>query len=124
MTLSCIVATSREAELVDLMAGLRAKGAAVAVVPDGRSVLDAVKEYGPKLVIIDEGLPDAEPLPLVMEVVMANALTHTAVISSLPDSEFHDKSEGLGVLCALPLSPCRADGEALVRQVERIANLI
>lgn len=123
MTLSCIVATPREAELADLLAGLRAQGAAVAVVPDGKTVLAAVKTSGPQLVVIDEGLPDTEAIPLVMEVVMANALTNTAVITSLPDDEFHDKSEGLGVLCALPPVPGREDGEALAGQAKRIANL-
>lgn len=124
MIFSCVVATPREAELADLVAGLKAQGAAVAVVPDGGAVLDAVRTGGLQLVVIDEGLPDGDPIPLVMEVVMVDALINTAVISSLPDSEFHDKSEGLGVLCALPAAPGRADGEALVQQAKRVANLV
>lgn len=122
MTLSCIVATTRQAELGDLLIGLRAGGAAVAVVPDGKTVLAAARTSAPQLVIIDEGLPDTAPLPLVMDVVMANALVNTAVISSLPDREFHDRSEGLGVLRALPHVPNRADGEDLVRQAKRLTS--
>jgi len=39
---------------------------------------------------------------LVREIISANAMVNTAVVSPLCDADFHDKSEGLGVLCRLP----------------------
>ncbi len=123
MSISCILATSREAELTDLIAGLKGSGSTVTITADGAAALAAVEQSSPNLVIIDEGLPDFKPLPLVVKVIMANALTNTAVITSMDDREFHDKSEGFGVLRALPPIPTQKDGEDLAAQVTRVMNL-
>lgn len=109
--------------MIDLIVGLRDNGMAPVIIEDGASALKSVAQNAPALVVIDEGLPDFEPLPLVMKIIMANALTNTAVISSISDKEFHDKSEGFGVLRNLPVSPSQKDGEELAKQVKRIINL-
>jgi len=123
MPISCILVTQRASEMGDFRKGLGAGGAAVETVPDGETALSVVKRDAPDLVVIDEGLSDFEPLPLVVKVIMANALANTAVITSMADKEFHDKSEGFGVLRALPLTPSEQDGKDLVAQVVRVQNL-
>ena len=124
MAIRCILASPRSAELADFLEGLRAGGATVDTVTDGKAALSAVKEDAPELVVIDEGLPSHEPLALVMEVITANALVNTAVFTTMPDKEFHDKSEGFGVLRGLPLSPSLEDGKELAAQVVRVINLV
>jgi DNA-binding response OmpR family regulator len=107
-----------------LMEGLEAGGVTTTTVANGESALEAVKKDAPELVVIDEGLPDFKPLDLVVKVIMTNALANTAVISSMPDKEFHDKSEGFGVLRALAGSPSREDGEELAAHLVRVLNLV
>ena len=55
--------------------------------------------------IVDSGVTDTDPLDLVREIISANAMVNTAVVSALPDQEFHNTGEGLGILCRLPLEP-------------------
>ena len=50
-------------------------------------------------------LPDTEPLSLVQKLLTVNALVNTAVVSPLSDEEFHEASEGLGILGRLPEEP-------------------
>jgi len=124
MSTSCIVVTPRPDKMSALMEGLEAGGVTTTTVANGESALEAVKKNAPQLVVIDEGLPDFKPLDLVVKVIMTNALANTAVISSMPDKEFHDKSEGFGVLRALVGSPSREDGEELAAHLVRVLNLV
>ncbi|MEF2229729.1 MAG: hypothetical protein V3571_02290 [Pseudodesulfovibrio sp.] len=117
MAIPCIVVTPRAKALEDFLKGLSASGElAVTVAGDGASALEAVKGGGSGLVVVDEGLPDREPLALVIDVLMTNALFNTAMITSMTPDDFEDKSEGYGVLCALPPEPTETDGRKLCSQ--------
>ena len=85
------------------------------------------KLYAPlplSLPIIDIELPDTEPLPLVQELLTVNAMVNTAVVSPLTEEEFHEASEGLGILAHLPLRPGRSDAAELLRKLRQILGLI
>jgi hypothetical protein len=60
---------------------------------------------------------------LVREIISANAMVNTAVVSALSEEDFHDKSEGLGVLCRLPIVPGCNDSEALLQKLRRVLGL-
>jgi DNA-binding response OmpR family regulator len=85
----------------------------------GRSGADS-----PHLVILDAELPDLRPMSFIAELLMANAMINTAVISPLSEEEFHEASEGLGVLARLPLAPDKEDAEELLRKLRKIVGLI
>lgn len=121
MSIRCIVATPRANALAVFLKGLAASGElTVAVVEDGASTLEAIKAADCGLVVVDEGLPDFESLALVVKVLMTNAMFNTAMITSMDAKEFEDKSEGYGVLCALPSEPDEEDGRKLSVQAARI----
>lgn len=86
-------------------------------------VLHAVHSAAPDLVIIDHKLPDAEPLALVSEILLVNAMTNSAVVSPLSEEEFHEASEGLGVLASLPLDPSKDDALQLLDRLRKILGL-
>jgi hypothetical protein len=56
----------------------------------------------------------------VKELLMVNALVNTAVASPLPEEEFHNASEGLGVLAQLPAIPSKNDAADLVQKLRII----
>jgi len=117
MAIPCIVATPRPEALKDFLKGLAASGElAVTVAGDGASALKAVKGGGSGLVVVDEGLPDRKPVALVIDVLMTNALFNTAMITSMTPEEFEEKSEGYGVLRAVPHEPGEKDGRELSEQ--------
>ncbi|MHB9075283.1 MAG: response regulator [Desulfobaccales bacterium] len=76
--------------------------------------LEAARTSDPHLVIIDAELPDAAPLDLVQNLLMVNAMMNTAVVSPLSEEEFHEDSEGLGVLGRLPKEPGESDAADLL----------
>jgi DNA-binding response OmpR family regulator len=89
-------------------------------VDSGAEALRAVRTGAPQLLIVDEELPDMEPLHLVRELLGVNAMVNTAVVSSLPDQEFHEATEGLGILTRLPSQPVKDDAVELLHQLKQL----
>jgi DNA-binding response OmpR family regulator len=93
-------------------------------ISSGAEALSVARTDSPHLVIIDSELPDMGPLSLVPELLMVNAMVNTAVVSPLSDEEFHEASEGLGILGRLPLMPGRSDAAELLRKLRQLLGLI
>ena len=93
-------------------------------VTSGAEALSIVCTKCPHLVIVDSGSPDTDPLDLVREMISVNAMVNTAVLSPLSDAEFHDKSEGLGVLCRLPAEPGANDSKVLLQKLRGVLGLV
>jgi hypothetical protein len=74
-------------------------------------------------VIIDSDLPDIAPLDLVLKLVKVNAMVNTAVVSPLSDEEFHEASEGLGVLGRLPVNPGERDAAGLLGKLKVVLGV-
>ena len=68
----------------------------------GEEALAAQATEKPDLVVADEQLGDMSGLELVGRLVRVNPFVNTAVVSGLSEADFHEASEGLGVL--MPLS--------------------
>jgi CheY-like chemotaxis protein len=92
-------------------------------VTSGAEALSSVRTASPQLVVIDFELPDSEALPLVQELLIVNAMVNTAVVSPLSDEEFHEGSEGLGILAHLPLMPGKSHATELLRKLRQILGL-
>ena len=92
-------------------------------VVSGAEALEAARTAAPDLVIIDADLPDTTPLDLVQKLLMVNAMVNTAVVSPLSDEEFHEASEGLGVLGRLPNEPGRRDAGELLHKLRTVLGV-
>jgi DNA-binding response OmpR family regulator len=90
----------------------------------GSEALSVVRTASPHLAIIDSELPETEALALVQELLRVNAMVNTAVVSPLSDEEFHEASEGLGILAHLALLPGKSDAEELLRKLRQVLGLI
>ena len=89
-------------------------------VTSGAEALSIVRTKCPHLVIVDPGPADSEPLDLVREMISVNAMVNTAVVSPLSKADFHDKSEGLGVLCRLPFEPGKKESRELLQKLRAV----
>jgi len=89
----------------------------------GAEALDAARTSAPHLVIIDTGLADYEPLELVQKLLMVNAMVNTVVVSPLSEAEFHEASEGLGILGRLPNNPGMSDASELLRKLRTVLGV-
>jgi DNA-binding NarL/FixJ family response regulator len=89
----------------------------------GAEALEVARTAAPHLVIIDADLPDVTPLNLVQKLLKVNAMVNTAVVSPLSDEEFHEASEGLGILGRLPNDPGRSDAGEMLHKLRMVLGV-
>jgi len=89
----------------------------------GGSALQRAAEEAPDLVIVDDRLDDMTALNLVRDLLKINAFINTAAISPLSSEEFHEKSEGLGVMVHLAPEFSQAEIEELLRRIRGMPPL-
>jgi DNA-binding NarL/FixJ family response regulator len=76
------------------------------------------------LVIVDEQLGDMDGIVFVKQLVKINPLINTAIVSARTPEEFHEATEGLGVLMQLPREPGQKDAETLLAILLKIGILL
>lgn len=86
--------------------------------------LQVVKEIGLDLVIVAEQLDTMNGIEFINTLVNINPLIHTALVSSLDAEDFHEQTEGLGVLMQLPPEAEKKAAEELLEKVEKIESLM
>ncbi len=69
---------------------------------------------GIDLIIIDEKVDGQPGLDIAKDMIRVNAMANLALVSGLAPEEFHEASEGLGILAQLPLNPDEKDAELLL----------
>ena len=89
----------------------------------GGMALDMVTNTPVDLVLADEDLGDMSGLKLAFKVISINPMINCAVASGLSHEDFHEASEGLGLLAQLPLQPGEEQADELVQLLKKIKNL-
>ena len=86
----------------------------------GVSALRSAARLSPRLVVIDEEIGDMAPLDLVVGLLELDATIATAVLSKMPPEEFHEASEGLGVMAQLPPQAGREHVAQLLQKLKAV----
>lgn len=119
--LQIVLATTRPKALQAFAAALSTDPKVqLETVVSGAAALEAVRASAPQLVIIDTDLPDTAAFDLIQKLLMVNAMVNTAVVSPLSEEEFHEASEGLGVLGRVPEEPGRNDAADLLDKLRTV----
>ncbi len=92
-------------------------------VDSGAAALDRLMETPVELVVIDEALPDMSGRDLAQQVAVRCPLSGVALVSGMPPEEFHEATEGLGVLAQLPSNPGREDARHLLNKLSHILQM-
>ena len=90
----------------------------------GVAGLSLIKSKQIDLVIVDEQIGDMRGIAFVKQLVKINPLSNTAIVSALTAEEFHEATEGLGVLMQLPIEPRDKDAGKLLATLEKIGVLL
>ncbi|MHB8066732.1 MAG: response regulator [Desulfobaccales bacterium] len=115
-----VLATARPEALLSFAAALAADPEVhLMQVASRTEALEAGRTFSPHLMVIDY-LPDSEPLSLVQKLLTVNVLMNTAVVSPLADEEFHEASEGLGILGRLPAVPGIVEAADLLQKLRQV----
>jgi DNA-binding NtrC family response regulator len=75
--------------------------------------LDAARRKKIVLAIVDDRIAETAGLDLIKRLIEIDAFMHTAVLSDAGEEDFHNRSEGLGVLARLALMPDQKDARRL-----------
>ena len=89
----------------------------------GGKALDKVSNSPVDLVVTDEKLGDMTGLEMALKLLSINPMVNCAAISSLSHEDFHEASEGLGILAQLPPQPGEKETEELLQQLRELKNL-
>lgn len=76
------------------------------------------------LVIVDEQLEDMSGIEFVRRLITVNPLANTAIVGALTEENFHEATEGMGVLMQLPRQPTEQDAETLLALLAKISGLM
>ena len=96
----------------------------VTVARTGTQALNNISYRTFHLVVIAKKLEDISGLELAEKIVKINPMINCATASDLTPEDFHEASEGLGILMQLPMCPKKEHGIALLKRVQEISNLL
>ena len=88
----------------------------------GDLALSMISKKNFDLLITEESLKDMTGIDFVKKVVAVNPMLNCVIASKLSPSDFHEATEGLGVLMQLPLNPSEKDAEKLVSHFKKITG--
>ena len=110
--------------LSPLDAGLAAHGDNIAWADSGAMGISMIASSSFDLVVADENLEDMTGLEFVRKAVSRNPVVNCAAVSSLNPEEFHEATEGMGILMQLPIKPGREHANMLMNHLNRILNAV
>jgi CheY-like chemotaxis protein len=121
MTPQFLIATQHKDRFTSLAGTLETLlQAAIHWAATGKEAIDKAGSLLPTLTVIDETLPDMDGLAAVRDLMQANALLNTALVSSLSPEDFHEFSEGLGILLQLPQTPGETEAREIISSLKSI----
>jgi DNA-binding response OmpR family regulator len=97
-----VILTDRQESLLEFAQGLGGDVEWATAVDD---VLSRAKTPPWQLVVVDAAMQGMRYKTFLMDLLRVNAMLNTVVITDMGEEEFHEDSEGLGVLCAVPENP-------------------
>ena len=75
------------------------------------------------LMVVDENLSDMSGIDFANKIVQVNPMINCALVSSLSQADYHDASEGLGLLMQLPPKPGPEDADKLTTSLKKVIEL-
>ena len=111
------------AAMAAFKAGLEENQVQTAWAQSGVNAIAKIDEESFDLVVTDESLGDMTGLEFIEKVISIKPMVNCAAITSLLPADFHEASEGLGILMSLPVRPGKEQAEKLLVQLKTILNL-
>ena len=115
-----LIATPDKNPLADFVAGLEKNNDVELIWADtGEMALTKISDMPIDLVVADETLSDMTGLTFAAKLISVNPMINCAVVSSLSKRDFHEASEGLG-LVQLPKNPGEKQAAELIQHIKNI----
>ncbi|TET86692.1 MAG: response regulator [Desulfobacteraceae bacterium] len=88
----------------------------------GEKALDIASDTAIDLVVTDERLGDMTGLEFAGRLLSVNPIINCASVSHLSPENFHEVSEGLGLMAQLPIQPSKEDAEKLLQRLRNLKS--
>ena len=89
----------------------------------GQKAMDMVSASPVDLVVADENLKDMTGLEFALQLLSVNPMVNCSVVSSLDAEQFHEASEGLGLMSQLHPQPGAEQAVELLIRLRELKNL-
>jgi CheY-like chemotaxis protein len=122
-TIKILLISRNKSALSELKSGLGKKQVQTEWVESGSIALARIAQENFDLAVADENLADMTGLEFCEEVIAQNPMVNLAAVSTLSPADFHETSEGMGILMQLPVSPTQKHAEKLLNQLSTILGL-
>lgn len=120
-----IIVTEHRDRFASLVEGLQSESdCTVGWIDSQEEAQSTVSSSPPDVMIVDEKVGVVSNLELAHGLVMANPMVHLALVSSLSHNDFHEASEGLGVLVQLAPGCGKNDASKLVEAFRRVTSFM
>jgi two-component SAPR family response regulator len=90
---------------------------------NGQEALEKIPDNPVDLVAVNENIGDMTGIEFMKKLLMINPMINCAAVSSLSHEEFHEASEGLGVLMQLPVNPGEFEAKDLLKRIKNLKDL-
>jgi len=90
----------------------------------GEKALDIASEIAIDLAVTDERLGDMSGLEFAGRLLSVNPMINCASVSHLSPENFHEASEGLGLMAQLPVKPGKEDAKKLLQRLRQVKSLM
>ena len=91
---------------------------------DGQEALDILSKQNVDLVVINETLSETSGIDLTKLLILKNPLLNCAIVSEMAPDQFHEETEGLGVLAQLKSNTGAEQVSELLEQLMRIMEAV
>ena len=118
-----LLVSQDESSMSAFKAGLKENQVQAAWAESGSNAIVKIAEESFDLVVTDENLGDMTGLEFIETVISKKPMVNCAAVSSLLPADFHEASEGLGILMQLPVRPGQEHAEKLLGQLKTILSL-
>ena len=122
-TIRILIASSDKHAFADLTLFFKKKvKIEISWATSGQNALNIISDHPFDLVIVDDQLSDMAGLGFIKKLVTINPMINSALVSKLSHDEFHEQTEGLGILAQLPKKPNKVQADDLLKKLKRILS--
>jgi DNA-binding NtrC family response regulator len=118
-----LLASQDRASMAAFKTGLEENPVETIWAESGSSAMGKIVEGNFDLIVTDEYLRDMTGLEFIEKVISIKPMVNCAAVTSLSPDDFHEASEGLGILMQLPARPGREQAQKLLGHLKNILNL-
>lgn len=94
------------------------------MVKTGAEAVDTARNKNPLAMLIDDDIQDIPGLDLVRQLLAVNAMIHLALASDLAEDQFHEKTEGLGLIMKLSPYPDVTEAHKLAERLHQLTGAV